>query len=295
MLHFAKKISFDTLVTIQGTSPLTSSDDLDFALEQFFAAGNDSLFTGVISKRFFWNFDGSPVNYDYKNRPRRQDFSGTIVENGAFYITTRDILQEESNRLGGKIGVFVMPEETLTEIDELEDWDIVEKFLLKKKNKILGMLFEKIKIIVTDFDGVWTDNKVYTNQDGVEMVVCSKEDSLGLDIFRKTNDIPVLVISKETNNVILTRCKKLGIQVLAAVSNKEDVLEEELGKRGIDWNEVLYVGNDENDSGCIKRSGLSMCPKDSTEEVRKKVHHVLSKNGGDGAMREIFNILTKSN
>lgn len=122
MLHFAKEVPFDILVTLQATSPFTDSKDLDNALKEFDEKSFDSMVSGVLLKRFFWTPDGTPLNYNPLKRPRRQDFSGTVMENGAFYVTKRKILEDTKSRLGGKIGVFQMAEYTATEIDEPEDW-----------------------------------------------------------------------------------------------------------------------------------------------------------------------------
>src|SRR3989338_309011 len=132
MLHFAEHTSFDILNLIQATSPFTTSKDLDTAIEQFEREGDDSLLTGVLYKKFYWTPDGKPLNYDYLKRPRRQEFGGVVNENGAFYLTTKEILQKNKNRLGGKIGIFLMPEEKAIDIDELADWPLAEKYLLEQ-------------------------------------------------------------------------------------------------------------------------------------------------------------------
>lgn len=137
MLHFAKKVNFDILVTLQATTPLTTDNDINKAIKQFVEDESDSLLTGVLLKRFFWSENNKSLNYNYLNRPMRQDFKGTIMENGAFYITKREILKKYKNRLGGKISIFKMPEETAIELDGPKDWEVVEKLLLEKKpNKI---------------------------------------------------------------------------------------------------------------------------------------------------------------
>jgi CMP-N-acetylneuraminic acid synthetase len=131
MLDFADKVSFDILVTIQATSPLTKTRDFDSAIKYFLDNDLDSLLTGIRIKRFFWSDDKKPVNYDPLKRPRRQDFSGWIMENGAFYITKKSILEKYKCRLGGKIGIYEMEQESAFEIDEQIDWEIVENILLK--------------------------------------------------------------------------------------------------------------------------------------------------------------------
>jgi CMP-N-acetylneuraminic acid synthetase len=134
MLHFMREVPFDLLVTIQATSPLLTSQDLDQALAQFYEQTLDSMLSAVRTKRFFWSDNATPINYDPLNRPRRQDFPGTLMENGAFYITQRSILERYQCRLGGKIGVFEMDESTSLEIDEPDDWERVERLLLARRS-----------------------------------------------------------------------------------------------------------------------------------------------------------------
>jgi N-acylneuraminate cytidylyltransferase len=120
---------FERLVTIQATSPLLSAEDLGTALERFEREQLDSLLSAVRTKRFFWHNDATPINYDPLHRPRRQDFPGTLMENGAFYITRRAILETYNCRLGGRIGIHEMSEDTALEIDEPADWDLVGRCL----------------------------------------------------------------------------------------------------------------------------------------------------------------------
>jgi len=129
MLHFMGQVEFDRIVTIQATSPLLKANDIDAALTQFKQDNLDSMVSAVRTKRFFWADDGTPINYVPAQRPRRQDFKGTLMENGAFYVTTREVLSNDNCRLGGKIGVFEMSESTAYEIDEPSDWEIVSNQL----------------------------------------------------------------------------------------------------------------------------------------------------------------------
>ncbi len=129
MLHFMESVQFDTLVTIQATSPMLKSRQLDEAIGEFEEKFYDSMLAAVRTKRFFWDDDARPVNYDPLNRPRRQDFDGLLMENGAFYITKKSILDDTKCRLGGKIGIYEMPEETVIEIDEPRDWEYVAQLM----------------------------------------------------------------------------------------------------------------------------------------------------------------------
>lgn len=128
----------DNFILIQATSPLLTSKDIDNMIEKYTNSNADSLFSAVREKQFHWiENDGEvkPINYDYKNRPRRQDFNGILAENGAFYINkVKNILQEKC-RLSGKIIAYELAPETAYEIDEESDWIIVEN-LLKNKSKL---------------------------------------------------------------------------------------------------------------------------------------------------------------
>jgi N-acylneuraminate cytidylyltransferase len=132
IFDFISQVDSDIIITIQATSPQLTTQDLNLALQQFKSENLDSMLTAVRSKRFYWSDDHKPINYNPMQRPRRQDFNGTLMENGAFYITKREILEQYKCRLGGKIGIYVMNESTATEIDEPDDWLRVERDLLRK-------------------------------------------------------------------------------------------------------------------------------------------------------------------
>lgn len=129
MLHFMEQMTCERLVTIQATSPLLTAQHLTDALIRFDTEELDSMLSAVRNRRFFWRDDATPINYDPQFRPRRQEFVGTLMENGAFYITRNETLQQTRCRLGGKIGVFEMPEETAVEIDEPADWESLSRLL----------------------------------------------------------------------------------------------------------------------------------------------------------------------
>lgn len=136
MLEFIAKQNFaddDLFFLVQATSPLTQTKDFDEALKTFKIKKADSLLTCARTKRFFWNEDGTPCNYNYKSRPRRQDFDGLLMENGAFYINSIKNIKEDKNRLSGKIVIYEMQEFQAVDIDEPDDWDIAEK-MMKKYN-----------------------------------------------------------------------------------------------------------------------------------------------------------------
>ena len=140
MLEYLEKTNYkegDKLILIQATSPMLKSEYIDGMLEALEDSEADSIFSGVREKQFHWieTTEGvKPINYDYKNRPRRQDFQGIIAENGACYINSIGNVLKEKCRISGKIIAYEMPAETAYEIDEESDWLIVEE--LMKKNGI---------------------------------------------------------------------------------------------------------------------------------------------------------------
>jgi CMP-N-acetylneuraminic acid synthetase len=134
MLEFLMKKNFnddDIFTLVQITSPLSQAHDFDNAIEQFKRENVDSLLSCVREKKFIWKDDCQPFNYDFKNRPRRQDFNGVLIENGAFYISTIGGIKKSNNRLSGTISIYEMAEYNNIEIDEENDWNIAENLMKK--------------------------------------------------------------------------------------------------------------------------------------------------------------------
>ena len=170
MLEFAEKTDFDNIVLVQATSPLLISDDIDKGFEMFEKDEVDSVLSVVRQKRFCWEKDekgyAHAVNYDVFNRPRRQEFEGYLVENGAFYISSKKNLLESKNRVSGNIKAVEMKEDTFFEIDEPSDWLIIEA-LMKKRNNVLFDKKKEIKMFLTDCDGCLTDGGMYYSEFGI--------------------------------------------------------------------------------------------------------------------------------
>lgn len=137
MIEFTNTHSdFDVICMIQATSPLVVPEDFVKAFAEFHAQGADSLVTAVRAHRFLWKKDpvtgeARAVNYDPLNRPRRQDWSGELIENGAFYLTSKKLWDSTHCRLGGKMALYEMEEHTLAELDSIVDWEIVSGLCTK--------------------------------------------------------------------------------------------------------------------------------------------------------------------
>lgn len=129
LLEFCEKQDpNDIIVFIQATSPLLKTEEIDKGIEMILSGDNDSVLSVVRQKRFIWNNNSTPT-YDLNNRPRRQEWSGYLVENGAFYISRVSDILKSKCRISGKIGMVECSEESYYEIDEPSDWKIVENLL----------------------------------------------------------------------------------------------------------------------------------------------------------------------
>ena len=156
----------------------------------------------------------------------------------------------------------------------------------------LARKFSATKFLAFDFDGVFTDNLVYTSETGEESVACWRSDGLGLSAVRKIG-IPAWVISTEKNPVVSKRCQKLGIECIQDCDDKLSVLVELLGKYQCEIENAIFVGNDINDSECLRRVGLPVIVADSHPDIHHLAHYKTKKSGGKGAVREVCDLITK--
>lgn len=145
-------------------------------------------------------------------------------------------------------------------------------------------------LIVYDFDGVMTDNKVILREDGIESVIVNRSDGLAVEIIKKMG-VQQLILSKEKNKVVTSRAKKLNIPVLHGINNKKDILRQYCKKHSIALRNVIYVGNDINDLDVMEIVGYPMCPQDAYPEARAIAKFVIPANGGSGVIRELLNYI----
>ena len=149
-----------------------------------------------------------------------------------------------------------------------------------------------IKLLVFDFDGVFTDNAVWVREDGVELVRCSREDGMGISLVRNAGlVIEMIVLSTEENPVVSARCRKLRLRAVQGVKDKASKLVEIADEMKIPLDRIAYVGNDINDRECLLRVGLPIVVADAHPSVAHLAQFTTEKNGGHGAVREICDIL----
>lgn len=151
---------------------------------------------------------------------------------------------------------------------------------------------KNIDLIIYDFDGVLTDNKVLVMEDGREAVFCNRSDGLAISKIKQIGTSQ-MIVSTEVNKVVEVRAKKLEIPVLQNVNNKKALVEKYCQEQNIDLNKVIYVGNDFNDLEVMKIVGFPVAPADATEEIKDIARIITKAKGGEGVIRELldkFNI-----
>lgn len=154
------------------------------------------------------------------------------------------------------------------------------------KKKIPG----DIELIVYDFDGVMTDNRIILREDGLESVVVNRSDGLAVSIIKKSG-IRQMILSTEQNNVVTTRAKKLKIPVFQGVNDKKEFLKNYCKENNISLEDVAYVGNDLNDLEVMRIMGYPICPLDACKKIKNISKVVLKTRGGAGVVRELLDLL----
>lgn len=279
---------------VQATSPLTESKHLEEAFKQYLEGQCDSLLTCVRMHRFFWTEAGSSINYDYRHRPRRQDFSGILMENGAFYINRVDHILQSSNRLSGRIGIYEMPDYTATEIDMPDDWIVLECLMHKYHSCFKEKKNKPVKVFLTDVDGVLTDGGMYYSSSGDEQKKFNTRDGMAFQLLREAG-IKTGFLTSEHTSIVEARARKLQIDYLyQGVSKKEKLAAaiEICRQEGIGLEEVAYIGDDVNCYDLLTTVGYAACPSDAISRLKDHPSVIaLTKGGGKGAVREFVELI----
>lgn len=297
ILHAIEELSLnginpEYIVLLQPTSPLRYSSDIDRTIEKLFNENVDSMLSVCANDRFLWLSNKESFNYDYKKRPRSQDKEWEFIENGAIYVTRTEIYKHEKNRLGGKIAFYIQPPECAFQIDNQFDWELVE-YLMKKyyirhqyKNRL-----SKIKCFLMDVDGVLTDGGVYYDTNGERLLRFNRQDGKGIELL-KSHGYDIGVISAERSEVVKKRLQKIGIdKSFLGIKDKLEVFNSILAEGNYLSDEVLFIGDDVQDLELIERAGFSACPSNAVRVIRNKAIYVCERSGGNGAVREVIDLL----
>ncbi len=284
----------NVFMLVQATSPLTQTQHFSEALQMYDKGEYDSILTCVRNYRFFWNEDGTSMNYDFMNRPRRQNFNGMLMENGAFYINTVENIISQGNRLSGKIGVYEMPEYTSFEIDEPDDWMVIESLMRKHILSKQKLKTPQIKLFLTDIDGTLTDGGMYYSENGDELKKFNTRDGMGLQMLHEAG-IKTGIITSEDRQLNKRRAEKLKVDFLRqgrVNCGKVAVAQQIADEMGITLAEMAYIGDDVNCLDLLSSVGCAACPADAHQKVKSIPGiHIMNHCGGDGCVREFAEII----
>jgi N-acylneuraminate cytidylyltransferase len=288
----APDVTPQIVVLVQPTSPFIDPADLDAAVQRVLSGQEDVVFAAVETHAFLWrqSADGAVgVNHEASVRPRRQDRDVQFQETGAFYVMRADGFARHRHRFFGRIGVQVVDSARALEIDthrELELAEMIAPFFAER-NPV------DVDALVTDFDGVHTDDTVMVDSDGREFVTVSRSDGAGVAALGRAG-VTVVILSRETNPVVAARGRKLGVEVLHGIEDKATALIRWADQAGLPLDRVAYLGNDTNDLPAMALVGWPMAVADAHPAVRSAARLVLARRGGAGAVREAADTILNS-
>ncbi|MET1053640.1 MAG: acylneuraminate cytidylyltransferase, partial [Mycetocola sp.] len=282
------------VVFIQATSPFIDPASLDEAVARV-ESDADVVFSAVETHAFLWKVGASGasgVNHDHSFRPRRQDRDAQFQETGAFYVMRAEGFRAAGYRFFGTVGVVTVDERHAIEIDTVDQLAV---------SSVLARAFDPdaadgiadaalpapttidVDAVVTDFDGVHTDDRVLVAEDGTDFITANRSDGMGVRLQREAG-VPMLILSTEVNPVVSARATKLGVDVRHGLTDKASALVEWVEARGLDLERVAYVGNDVNDLACLALVGWPIAVADAHPLVIAAARVVLTRRGGDGAV-----------
>jgi N-acylneuraminate cytidylyltransferase len=293
----------DIVVQLRPTSPFRPPDCVDAAVTLLRTDAAADSVRGVIAasqnpyKMWRLESDGAmrPLlqtdGVESYNRPR-QELPVTYWQTGHVDAIRASTIREKGSMSGVRIRALVIDSAYACDIDTEADWQRAEQVLAASDRLFVrpslpdARLPVQIGLVVLDFDGVLTDNRVWVTGSGQEWVACSRSDGPGLERLRRYG-VGLLVMSSETDPVVRARCRKLGLDCEQGVSQKGPRLQALLKERHIDAAHVVYAGNDLNDLDCLRLVGCGVAVADAHPDVLAEADLVLTRPGGRGAVREL--------
>jgi len=300
-----------TVVQLRPTTPLRPRGMLDEAVRILHADSKADCVRGVtVPKQTpykMWR-DGTDGNLlplmetDFPepyNMPR-QKLPAAYWQTGHVDAIRSTTITQGGSLTGQRVLPIMIDGNYCVDIDTLVDFDLAERAIEQKQLDIdvprptsereLRGWPSPIELLVFDFDGVFTDNRVLVLQDGREAVVCNRGDGMGLSMLRDKG-LPMAVLSTEVNPVVDARCKKLKLECRHGLADKRSALVQLAREKNVDLKRVVYVGNDVNDLGCMEAAGFAIVVADAHPLAIAKADYVLSRSGGGGAVRELCDLL----
>ena len=303
----------DIVVQLRPTSPLRPKDCVDGAVRILIESPEADCVRGVVpagqNPYKMWRFNGydkamSPLlQLDGIGEPYnapRQILPPVYWQTGHVDAIRTSTISRKHSLTGNAVYPLVIDPRYTVDIDTLADWAKYESIvysgleMILPENRSRRPLPKKIELIVCDFDGVITDNRVWTDQEGRETVAAYRSDSLRITELRERG-IDVLILSSEANPVVAARAKKMGVEVIhgVGIQDKGRALREVIEQKNLKAENVVYIGNDFNDLPCFEMVGWSVAVADAYPEVIRAADHILTKAGGQGALRELCDLILR--
>ncbi len=303
----------EIVVHLRPTSPFRPLDCVDKAVQKLIDHPKADSVRGVVPagqnpyKMWVLDVDEKPMKpllhvaglSEPYNAPR-QVLPPTHWQTGHIDAIRLATIRKKNSLSGDVILPLVLDTRFTIDIDTPFDWKRYEYLVVNSGLEFVDPakkrrgIPEKVSLLVMDFDGVLTDNRVWVDEGGRERVAGNRSDSLGLSILRQKTSVHPVVISQETNLVVTARCKKMNVEVYQGIMDKASLLKQILAERGIDPLEVIYMGNDVNDLPCLSIVSCFIAPADAQPAVLRAADRVLSYKGGHGAVRELCDILMEN-
>lgn len=283
----SRGVEVGALAFLQATSPFIDAAALAEAVRRVREGEADSTLSAVETYGFLWRRaaeSAEGVNHDAAHRPRRQDREPHYLETGAFYVMDAAGFRSARHRFFGRVSLVEVPERTALEIDTLEQLELARAIAVSAGESTGDRI--DVDAVVTDFDGVHTDDTVSVSGDGGEQVRVSRSDGMGVSLLRKAG-IPILILSTETHPVVTARARKLRVDVLQAQDDKAAALRRWAEERGIPLSRVAYLGNDVNDLPALEIVGWPVAVPEAHPLVLAAARVVLDRSGGGGAVRDL--------
>lgn len=283
---------FDVVVLVQCTSPFIDPADIDRAVSLVRSGRYDSVFSAAPDEVFLWSDNGAGglvgVNHDPAVRPRRQDRPVQLAETGAFYAMRVDGFRASGHRFFGNVGAVTVDPMTALEIDHPSDVELaraISPVVARRSGSTDAARWQRVRALVTDFDGVHTDDSASVDERGVESVRVSRADGMGISRLRAAG-LHVMILTTDLSPVAARRAGKLQVECLSGVDDKAATLAGWAADQGLALDEIAYLGNDVNDLGALAVVGLPASVADAHPDVRAAAVHITAKPGGHGAVRE---------
>ncbi len=296
----------DIVVQLRPTSPLRPRGLVDRAVETLIKHKAADSVRGVVpagqNPHKMWTLSsGGALQPLLKvkglsepyNAPR-QGLPQTYWQTGHVDAIRAATILKKDSMSGEAIWSVLIDPQYSVDIDTLGDWRRAEwlaaELVIVRPGKAPRPLPEKIKLLVMDFDGVLTDNRVWNNEEGKEQVAANRSDGLGIEMLLKSG-VNAVVISMEENPVVARRCEKMGIQYEKGIENKGPALQAVLAEHGVSATEAIFLGNDTNDLPCFPLVACGIAVADAHPAVLREADLVLSRRGGQGAVRELCDLI----